>query len=744
MRRGARRRWFVLLAAAAVLAACSARGFTPPLSLPAHSGIEDRGRRAAHDTVETVVVLRLRNAAGLAALVERQADPASPQFRHFLTPQAFADRFSPTVADYAKLVTAMRRAGFTISHTYRNRLLVDASAPSAVAERFFRTEIHDFSQDGYGRRYANVRPVRVPPALAGIVAHVELDSIVYARADGAFEDGSQDAGAQTIDAVKNGGFENGLHAWRSCDKVALSTLHPFKGKHSALIGSLTPASGNVKGIQVLCQRVVIPNGAVLRAHTWAVTNVTDERSGGYQEIGFMKSPGKTAIVLHKGLANKAHWELQRFPLSSQLAGRTLYLFFAVAGKGQKNLYDSLFVDNVSLVGVAPTPTPSGSPSPTPTPTPVGPGPGQPLTGPTFGPKGWAPRGIADGLDLPVQHGWDGRGTTMAVLTQATLKASDLNAFFAANQITRTGTIVEKPVPPTPSSSSDPTEEMLDVETMAALAPGANVIAYEMRDFSHLSILDGYERAINDNAASVVAASFGECETDSPSYDTAIENAAISAAALGITFVASSGDEGAACPVPGAANDAGVQVPASNPHVLSVGGNDSDTTIGAANPVVWNGNNGFFSGASGGGVSSQWPIPSYQNGLAGAASTKGRNVPDISFPAVEDDLYLYGIDETVGGTTWSSSIAAAALVQSVEICGRLGYVNPALYAAFAKNGEGGAFTDVTSGTNQYAAFPTFYTAAAGYDNASGIGIPRGVTFAAALCGKFSTLWRGDRR
>lgn len=717
--------------AAGVLVACAASGGLPPASSPAGPAA-DRGRRSGNAPVRALVVLRRNHEAELLRLVDALSDPRSPQFRRFLSPQAFVQRFAPAPRDRARVVAALRAGGFAIVAMSPDRTLIEAVAPAAAAERFFSTQIHDFAEGAYGLRYANVRPLHVPVSIAPLVRDVELNSIVYARA------ALVPQAVPTVQVIQNGGFEHGVHHWGACGKVTISTEHPFQGKHSALIGSLSPASGNPKGFHAICQQVTIPRNATLRVHTYSITNLKQIKGFGYQEIGFMRSPGHVALVLRKALIDVPHWQHQAWSLDS-LEGRTLYLFFAVAGQGQKNVYDSMFVDDVNMTGIVPTPTPSTSP------TPVGPGPGTPLAGPTFGPSGgWAPRGIADGIDLGVQHGYDGRNTTVGILTNSAVRTGDLAAFLTENAITSVGKVTEVRVGPT-SPANDPTEGMLDVETVAALAPSANVVDYELPDFSNTYILSGYQRAIDDNLADVVDASFGECESDDPAFDDAVEQQAINAAAIGMTFVAASGDEGAACySVVQSTNLNGVQVPASNPHVLGVGGNDSDPTIGAANPVVWNGNNGFFTGASGGGVSTVWSLPSYQTGLLGAASTTNRNAPDISFPAVDDDLRLYGSDETVGGTSWSGAIAASALVESVEVCGRLGWVNPAIYAAYAKLGEGTEFVDVTSGNNHYAAFPTSYTAAAGYDNASGIGIPKGLSFAAALCGKTSTLVRARRR
>jgi hypothetical protein len=734
---------FLVVMAAGVLAACATHGGLPPISSSGFSIADpslavprvpaaDRGPRAGRAPIRALLVLRHNRENELRRLVDDLSDPRSPQFRRFLSPQEFAERFAPAPRQRARVIAALRRAGFTIAGTSPDGTLVEVSAPTSAAERFFDTRIHDFAQGSFGTRYANVRPARVPQAIAPFVRDVELNTIVYARAASV----TMPDARPTVQVVLNGGFEHHLRHWEACDKVAISHLHPYEGKFSALIGSASATAGNIKGFQTLCQQITIPQHAVLRAHTYSVTNLT-QTSQGYQEIGFMRAPGKVEIVLRKAVTNAPSWKHQAWSLDS-LAGRTLYLFFGVDGHGQKKLYDSMFVDDVSMTGVVPTPTPSASP------TPVGAGPGAPLSGPTFGPSGgWAPRGIADGVDLPVQHGYDGRGATVAVLTPSMLRAVDFTAFLSESGIRRTGKLKEVLVAPSPPSN-DPTEGMLDLETMAALAPGANVINYVLADFSNNEIISGYQRAINDNAADVVDASFGECETDDVTFDDAIESEAISAAAIGMTFVAASGDLGSGCYSAGHGNKAGLQVPAGNPHVLGVGGNDSDTTIGAANPVVWNGNNGFFAGASGGGVSTVWGLPSYQAGLAGAASATHRNAPDLSFPAVDADLRIYATDETVGGTSWSSAIAASALVESVQICGRMGWVNPAIYAAFAKFGEGAAFVDVTSGDNHYASLTPFYTATAGYDDASGIGVPKGLKFAAALCGKSANTRERVRR
>ncbi len=733
-------------------AGCASHAGLPPVA-QTQPGIplrlaHDLGARAAERRVEAAIVLRFNDENGLERLVEDASDPDSPRYHHFLTPEAFDERYAPTPAQHRRVLDALRAAGFRIDRTYPDRSLIDASAPAAVAERLFSTQIDDFGEGRYGTRYANVRPVVVPDAIAPLVAAVELNSIVFAKEAALWDDGDA---AQRVERIKNGGFEEKKRHWRDCGRPPISTRHPFAGKYDLLVGSLEPTSGMPNGLQAVCQRVTIPNGAVLAAHTYSITNAK-KLDQGYQEVGLMSAPGKIVAVLRKNNVSRQHWEYTTWDLHAY-AGQRLYVFFAVDGHKERHLYDTLFVDDVSLTGVAPTPspspspTPSTSPTPSPTPTPVGRGPGKPLAGPTYGPNnGWAPRALADGFDLPVQHGYDGRGTGVAIVVQSAVLQSDLADFLAANGIKRRGALIETPVNGGPTGG-DPHETMVEVEAIAALAPGAKIVAYETPDLSNLSVLDAYHAALTAKSASILNSSFGECDRSDPAFDRATEQDAVHGAALGITFVAASGDTGSACYDPSKnTNVVGANAPASNPHVLAVGGTESisgRTTATpcpcpVATPVAWDNSdaNPSFPGFSGGGVSKYWTLPTYQRGVAGApASSTHRNVPDIAYPAVDDDVRVEGIDQLVNGTSWSSAQASALLAGTVQICGKLGFANPAVYKTFARV-PAKAFVDVLSGANgPYApALQKFYTAGPGYDNVTGAGMPRGFAFATALCGK----------
>ncbi len=85
---------------------------------------------------------------------------------------------------------------------------------------------------------------------------------------------------------------------------------------------------------------------------------------------------------------------------------------------------------------------------------------------------------------------------------------------------------------------------------------------------------------------------------------------------------------------------------------------------------------------------------------------------------------------IGGTSIGAPIVSALIATAAQACaptgGRLGFVNPLLYA-MATTG----YVDVTSGTNNLYDVGE-YPAGVGYDMASGLGSPDGSAFLAGLC------------
>jgi subtilase family serine protease len=192
----------------------------------------------------------------------------------------------------------------------------------------------------------------------------------------------------------------------------------------------------------------------------------------------------------------------------------------------------------------------------------------------------------------------------------------------------------------------------------------------------------------------------------------------------VTVVVSSGDTGAI-------SDQGppvqVSLPSSSPLVLAVGG----TTLDAASPagtyrgeMAWN----AATEASGGGYSTLFTRPAYQDGLARIGATRG--VPDVAANADSSTAMALAFSDTgllpAGGTSAATPLWAAVIALADQQAGRhLGFVTPAIYAIGRGPAYHQAFHDVVTGDNSVL-WPTGvftgYTAGPGWDPVTGWGSP----------------------
>lgn len=163
--------------------------------------------------------------------------------------------------------------------------------------------------------------------------------------------------------------------------------------------------------------------------------------------------------------------------------------------------------------------------------------------------------------------------------------------------------------PTGDPNGPDGEVTLDIEVVGAIAPGATIAVYFTPN-SDAGFIDALSRAVHDtaNKPSVISISWGAPESSWTSQSLQAFNSVLeTAAALGVTVCAASGDSGSSDGVNGGDQ---VDFPASSPYVLACGGTSltaSGTSI--SREVVWN--DGAQGGAGGGGVSRAFPVPAWQ-------------------------------------------------------------------------------------------------------------------------------------
>ena len=173
-------RWFGAGLKAAVTGAALVL-FTTPGSgverqmLPGHVpkavarfGLRPTGRLPATNRLNLAIGLPLRNTNALNQLLQDTYDPASPQFRHYLTPEQFTERFGPTKEDYEAVVRFAKSHGLDITVTHSNRVLLDVAGRVADIEKAFQVTLHTYQHPTEARQFyaPDVEPSSVEAGLA--------------------------------------------------------------------------------------------------------------------------------------------------------------------------------------------------------------------------------------------------------------------------------------------------------------------------------------------------------------------------------------------------------------------------------------------------------------------------------------------------------------------------------------------------------------------------------------------------
>ena len=419
--------------------------------------------------------------------------------------------------------------------------------------------------------------------------------------------------------------------------------------------------------------------------------------------------------------------------------------------------------------------------------------GQTLVGGT--PGNYLPADFAARYDVDplYQLGVNGRGSTIGIVTLANFYPADAFTFWQGAGIPvsksrLTVVDVDGGADIAPADALGEGETDLDVEESGGLSPAARLRVYIAPNNTNANFIDGFEAVASENIADTVSTSWGEPELDffaQPAIGQPDETAQLAdfhdvfleMALQGQTLYVASGDSGAFDTVEGCSPYAGLPSPANpvcnapfavdspsdDPLVTASGGTTTPFTatltdgitlsVTAERAWAWDYIRNqeaaqgqpnaipiadLFSVGDGGGVSSYYAAPWYQQGVAGITATKpnqsltedlgpgpvtlvtlpsgfaGRNMPDLSTDADPESGYQYVEENQIvngyGGTSFVApqlNGVTSLLVQALG--GRVGQINPALYQLGTL-----VSTDNSAGNNWG------YKAVAGYDNATGVG------------------------
>ena len=345
------------------------------------------------------------------------------------------------------------------------------------------------------------------------------------------------------------------------------------------------------------------------------------------------------------------------------------------------------------------------------------------------------------------QGIDGTGQSIAVVGQAGIATSDIDAFrnkFNLGPKKFTPVLV----PNHGSGFGDARSEVeadLDIEWAGAVAPNATIV-YVFAP----NAWDATLWVIDHKLAPVLSFSFGfGCELTELADMTIWRATVQQANAEGITMLVATGDIGAAqcefldSPYPVLAQSGlGVSEPASIPEVTAMGGSEFDeggdtywntdgSAVGYIPERAWN---DFPFLATGGGASIYFAQPPWQSG-PGVPNDGMRHIPDLSFPAspANDPVYIYsgGAAGLVGGTSCATPMMAGVVALLNQYLAQtppgVGNINPALYQMAQTTPQ--AFHDIVNGDNMVPCADGSpdcvngslgWAAGPGYDSATGLG------------------------
>ncbi|HEY0935615.1 MAG TPA: S53 family peptidase [Trebonia sp.] len=283
------------------------------------------------------------------------------------------------------------------------------------------------------------------------------------------------------------------------------------------------------------------------------------------------------------------------------------------------------------------------------------------------------------------------------------------------------------------------EIALDVESAHAVAPAATIDLVVAKSDQDADLESALKYTVTHHLGSVISQSYGEAEScEDPSIIKTEHLLFAKAAADGVSVFAASGDNGAAQPTcDGSSFIKSASIPASDPLVTGVGA----TSLTASQPdgnyeseTAWN----DAEGSSGGGYSTLFKRPFYQNGFV---KSRYRGVPDVAYSGAvnnglliawsQDNLANLGSIYLFGGTS-AGSPQWAAITALADQAGhkRLGQLNPYLYLIARTPLYNYVFHDITTGNNSVSLVDASnnpvniagYNAGKGWDPVTGLGTP----------------------
>ena len=115
--------------------------------------LQPTGRLAATNELRLAIGLASRDEQGLDTFIQSLSDPANPNYRHYLTPEQFTERFGPAEQDYQTLINYIQASGLNVTRQHSNRVVLDVEGAVADIERAFQVTMRTYQHPDEARSF---------------------------------------------------------------------------------------------------------------------------------------------------------------------------------------------------------------------------------------------------------------------------------------------------------------------------------------------------------------------------------------------------------------------------------------------------------------------------------------------------------------------------------------------------------------------------------------------------------------
>ena len=111
------------------------------------------GRLEGSARLKLAIGLAPRDEAGLDTFIQQLYDPASPTYRHYLSPGQFTERFAPTAQDYQAVIDYAKASGLNVTQQHSDRVVLDVEGAVADIERALQVTLRTYQHPAEARAF---------------------------------------------------------------------------------------------------------------------------------------------------------------------------------------------------------------------------------------------------------------------------------------------------------------------------------------------------------------------------------------------------------------------------------------------------------------------------------------------------------------------------------------------------------------------------------------------------------------